>query len=63
MKTQEEFLKARMGKSVKIVFPDSKQIRGTLLASDTYTLLVQQERKAGQVEVLVFKHAIKYITC
>ncbi len=63
MTTQRDFIEACIGKQVKIVFLDGKQLKGTLLASDTYTLLIQQGYKASQVEVLVFKHAIKYIAC
>ena len=62
MKTQDEFITACIGKPVLIALLDGKQIRGTLLSADAYTLLVQQEREGKQIEVLVFKHGIKYIT-
>jgi len=59
--TQKEFIEACIGKPVTITFLDGKQVKGTLMAHDTYTLLVQQQQEKGQVEVLVFKHAIKYV--
>ena len=59
---QKEFIEACTGKPVRITLLDGKTIKGTLLASDAYTLLVQQEREGKQIEVLLYKHAIKHVT-
>ena len=62
MKTQDKFIAACLCKPVLIALLDGKQVRGTLLAADAYTLLVRQEREGKQIEVLVYKHAVKYVT-
>ena len=61
MTTQTDFIEAQVGHVVLVTFQDGKQIMGTLVAHDTYTLRLQVKRDDRQVELLIYKHAIKHI--
>jgi sRNA-binding regulator protein Hfq len=59
--TQAEFIEKLVGRPIGLTFLDGKSPIGTLLGYDNYTLYLQVTRDNGQAEVLVYKHAVKYI--
>ena len=56
--TQPRFLGRLRGNQVAVTFMDGKTIKGELVDYDTYSLFVKQE---SGLELLVFKHAVKYL--
>lgn len=58
---QVEFVDKLIGEPVIIAFLDGKTLTGTLKACDTYTLLVRVAREGTLVDILVYKHAVRYI--
>ena len=60
-KLQAEVLDRWMGKVIGVTFTDGRQLSGLLVAHDTYTLVLRVKRNAASVDVLIYKHAVKYI--
>ena len=58
---QSAFLNGLVDRVVLVSFTDGRQLIGTLLGHDTYTLRLQVTLKHGETEMLVYKHAVKYI--
>ena len=56
--TQPRFLGRLRGNQVAVAFLDGKTVKGELVDYDTYSLFVKQE---SGLELLVFKHAVKYV--
>ncbi|KKB33718.1 hypothetical protein QY95_00037 [Bacillus thermotolerans] len=46
---------------MSVYFLDGKVLRGKLLKAFTYEIMLEVERDGKQVEVTVFKGAVKYI--
>lgn len=59
---QTDFLSARLGKKVQVRLLDGKALTGTLLAFDPFTLRLEVRTEAGPAEVLVYKHAVAYVS-
>lgn len=51
----------RIGEEISVYFLDGKVLRGKLLKVFTYEIILEVEREDKQVEVTVFKGAVKYI--
>ncbi len=62
-RTQHAFLRSRLGRPVALhlLLPDIV-LEGTLLSCDDYTLLVRATLEDGEHDVLLFKHAIAFIS-
>lgn len=58
---QNSFIENVVGGMIIVAFQDGKQVIGTLLGHDAYTLHLQVALKNGETEMLVYKHAVKYI--